>query len=115
RPRVARDTQRGTARTRVPHRRRPERTPTPARTNPIVDMAEKSAQQTRTSLAMKHTILTRRTPRLTGALAAAAAGALVLSACAGGAGGGSGSGSEGGSGEGYAFGASDEEIKAAFA
>ena len=78
-------------------------------------MAEKSAQQTRTSLAMKNTILTRRTPRLTGALAAAAAGALVLSACAGGAGGGSGSGSEGGSGEGYAFGASDEEIKAAFA
>ncbi|GAA2003501.1 TRAP transporter substrate-binding protein DctP [Brevibacterium samyangense] len=53
-------------------------------------------------------------PRAAAAVAAGAALTLALSACAGSAGGGGGTGS-GGSGEGYEYGASEEEIRAAFA
>lgn len=56
----------------------------------------------------------RISPRTTRTLAAAAVLAITVSGCAGGAGGGT-SGSDGGGGAGYEFGASPEEIKAAFA
>lgn len=60
--------------------------------------------------------MTARTQRsrMIGLVAGASALGIALSGCAGSAGGGGGGG-EGGSGEGYEYGASDEEIKAAFA
>lgn len=60
------------------------------------------------------TSLSTRRLRFPGLVAGVAATALALTGCAGSAGGGGGGG-EGGSGEGYAYGASDEEIQAAFA
>jgi TRAP-type C4-dicarboxylate transport system substrate-binding protein len=56
----------------------------------------------------------RRRSRAAALVAGAAAAALAITGCAGSAGGG-GTGAEGGSGEGYEHGASEEEIKAAFA
>ncbi|GAA4284340.1 hypothetical protein GCM10022261_18710 [Brevibacterium daeguense] len=56
----------------------------------------------------------KRRSRAAAVVAGAAAAALAVTGCAGSAGGG-GTGAEGGSGEGYEYGASAEEIKAAFA
>lgn len=60
------------------------------------------------------TTFSTRGTRLTGLLAGTAAALLAVTGCAGSAGGGGGSG-EGGAGEGYEYGASPEEIQAAFA